>query len=47
MIEIAITLATLGFVLYVILVIRPRSRGKKKNALANLARLHERHRSRK
>jgi hypothetical protein len=45
MIEIAIILTVLGYILYVVLVIRPTSR-KKKNALANLARLYERHRSR-
>jgi hypothetical protein len=42
MIEIAIILATLGFVLYVILVIQRRNTGKKKKALANLAGLYER-----
>jgi len=47
MIEVVIIFAALGFILYVMIVIRRRNTGKKKNALANLARLYERHRSRK
>ena len=46
-IDIAITLIIVGYVAYIVLITRPGTVRRKKNALANLARLYERHRSRK
>lgn len=46
-VDIAITLIIVGYVVYVVLITRVGTMRRKKNALANLARLYERHRSRK
>jgi hypothetical protein len=46
-VDIAIVFTIVGYVAYVVLITRAGTVRKKKNALANLARLYERHRSRK
>ena len=46
MIETAIILAILFCLLCIALIIRPKRRDKKNIALANLAKLYERHRNR-